>query len=787
MKSIPRLRGTSRCDRGNGFLPRVASCLDVAQCCPHSGSLVHHLAGPRRPRFRGRGAAFPLGGIGTGNVSIGARGELRDWEIANHPDKGTWLPVHLLRHPRPPAGRRAGQPRSSRPADPAAARRRLRTPLRPGGRSASARLDARCAASIPLARRRFRRRRAAGRGAAASLHAAGAPRRRRVRHPWRGAALHGAPTRAIAPVDVTVAGIDVPPDRHRRRQRVPDAGGEGGPGRRRTVEAAGPRLRHRSARRDHRATARAASDHGGRRHHRQAAVGCRLLAGRRPAVLGRPHRPTDGSNPSRATLEGGSTSWAGRPRTCPDCAPARSAIAPRLAPGETRDFEFLLTWHFPNRPRAWNGTSAAGRRRRRDGPQPLRDRSRDAWEVAAARLHADLPALEASTRGASTPALFDSTLPRRGGRRGHARHWSSLEHRPACPRRRTRRPFAAWEGSFDDAGSCEGTCTHVWSYAQTVGVAVPVAGARARAGSSSCSRPTTRRMQSSAPTPSSATPPWGFTTRRSTASWAGPPAATASGASAATTTSSRELWPGIRRALEFASATGTPTATACSTASSTTPTTSSSTARTARQLDFLAALRPAPGWPRTWARPTVADRCARRAPSAARRARTSCSGTASTTASASTTSTPTATSTATGCLSDQLLGQFHAHAQRARRPAAARPRAQRARRDRPAQLPARLPRPRQRPAHVCPERRGGPGAVHAGRRAAGPDPVRVLRRGVDRHRVPGRRPPVYDGLVDEGLEIVRAVRARHDGARRNPWNEVECGNHYARSLATGPC
>jgi uncharacterized protein (DUF608 family) len=43
---------------------------------------------------------------------------------------------------------------------------------------------------------------------------------------------------------------------------------------------------------------------------------------------------------------------------------------------------------------------------------------------------------------------------------------------------------------------------------------------------------------------------------------------------------------------------------------------------------------------------------------------------------------------------------------------------------------------------------------------------------------------VYEGLVDEGLELVRAVRDRHDGVRRNPWNEVECGNHYARSLAS---
>ena len=36
--------------------------------------------------------AFPLGGIGTGNVSLGARGELRDWEIFNRPAKGNALP-----------------------------------------------------------------------------------------------------------------------------------------------------------------------------------------------------------------------------------------------------------------------------------------------------------------------------------------------------------------------------------------------------------------------------------------------------------------------------------------------------------------------------------------------------------------------------------------------------------------------------------------------------------------------------------------------------------------------
>ena len=32
--------------------------------------------------------AFPLGGIGTGTVSLGGRGNLRDWEIFNRPNKG---------------------------------------------------------------------------------------------------------------------------------------------------------------------------------------------------------------------------------------------------------------------------------------------------------------------------------------------------------------------------------------------------------------------------------------------------------------------------------------------------------------------------------------------------------------------------------------------------------------------------------------------------------------------------------------------------------------------------
>ncbi len=43
---------------------------------------------------------------------------------------------------------------------------------------------------------------------------------------------------------------------------------------------------------------------------------------------------------------------------------------------------------------------------------------------------------------------------------------------------------------------------------------------------------------------------------------------------------------------------------------------------------------------------------------------------------------------------------------------------------------------------------------------------------------------MYEGYINEGLNIVRAVRNRYDGERRNPWDEVECGHHYARAMAS---
>jgi uncharacterized protein (DUF608 family) len=43
---------------------------------------------------------------------------------------------------------------------------------------------------------------------------------------------------------------------------------------------------------------------------------------------------------------------------------------------------------------------------------------------------------------------------------------------------------------------------------------------------------------------------------------------------------------------------------------------------------------------------------------------------------------------------------------------------------------------------------------------------------------------IAEGFVVEGLTIVNALRSRYDGRVRNPWNEYECGNYYARAMSS---
>ncbi len=48
---------------------------------------------------------------------------------------------------------------------------------------------------------------------------------------------------------------------------------------------------------------------------------------------------------------------------------------------------------------------------------------------------------------------------------------------------------------------------------------------------------------------------------------------------------------------------------------------------------------------------------------------------------------------------------------------------------------------------------------------------------------------IYEGMIADGLAIIKGARDRYDGVPRppiprNPWNEIECGGHYARAMSS---
>ncbi|NUR88410.1 MAG: hypothetical protein HOY71_30345, partial [Nonomuraea sp.] len=122
-----------------------------------------------------------------------------------------------------------------------------------------------------------------------------------------------------------------------------------------------------------------------------------------------------------------------------------------VAPGAEHAVTYVLAWHFPHR-RAWNEQEIVGNH--------YATRYRDAWDVIE-RERAALPALEAATADFVTtlatdlpPQVVDAALANLTALR------SQTSFRTADGR------FFGWEGIADDHGSCYGSCTHVWNYDQ---------------------------------------------------------------------------------------------------------------------------------------------------------------------------------------------------------------------------------------------------------------------------------------------------------------------------------
>ena len=43
---------------------------------------------------------------------------------------------------------------------------------------------------------------------------------------------------------------------------------------------------------------------------------------------------------------------------------------------------------------------------------------------------------------------------------------------------------------------------------------------------------------------------------------------------------------------------------------------------------------------------------------------------------------------------------------------------------------------------------------------------------------------IWEGMLEKGLATARAVHDRYNASLRNPYNEIECSDHYSRSMAS---
>jgi len=131
-----------------------------------------------------------------------------------------------------------------------------------------------------------------------------------------------------------------------------------------------------------------------------------------------------------------------------------------ISPGEVAHASFLLSWHFPNR-RSWTwgrwGPEGAS------GPDTIGNfyatEFDDAWDVLA-KLAPRMGQLRGSTED-FVETLWSSDVPA-VVKEAALFNLSTLRSQTVF--RSADGTTAGWEGCLDNAGSCLGSCTHVWNY-----------------------------------------------------------------------------------------------------------------------------------------------------------------------------------------------------------------------------------------------------------------------------------------------------------------------------------
>ncbi len=452
----------------------------------------------------------------------------------------------------------------------------------------------------------------------------------------------------------------------------------------------------------------------------------------------------------------------------------------RLAPGEVKTIPFVLSWYFPNRQNYW-GEEIFGYDADRSGPiigNYYQQHFDDAWDVARYTTE-NLARLERETR-LFHDALFSTTAPPEI--LDAVSSQSSIIRTETCFRTKDG-TFYAFEGTGDDHGCCPLNCTHVWNYEQTLAFLFPALERTMREVDFGHNTEDDGFMVFRSRIPLG-TPKWDF------------PHAAADGQMGTVVKLYREwqlsgdfefltrLWPKAKAALEFAWRDSDPDRDGVM----------EGVQHNTYDIEFhgpnpmmgaiyLTALQCASEMARAVGDDSAGETYARLAEQG-RGALDRETWNGEYYVQAFDRAQEEKYQVGAGCLSDQLLGQWMAHV-------------------------AGL-------GHVLPEEHVK-SAIHAVYRhnfketlEDHANPQRIYALGDEGGLLlcswpRGMRPLlpfvysdevwtgieyqvaahlIYEGYVDEGVRIVRAVRNRYDGQRRNPWNEVECGNHYARALAS---
>ena len=449
-----------------------------------------------------------------------------------------------------------------------------------------------------------------------------------------------------------------------------------------------------------------------------------------------------------------------------------------LAPGTTKAYRFVLTWFFPNRTNSWDNKPSASLIRNHYATHFT-----DAWEVA--RYVVDqFPRLEKETRRFHA-ALFGSTLP--------TPVLDAISANIVPIRSNTcfwleDGRFYGFEGCFDNGGCCEGTCTHVWSYAQTLAFLFPSLEREMRRIEFVIETESDGYMSFRTYKLFGETFVWPWGDQKAEAAVDGQMGSILrvyrEWLFSADRSWLESVWPGVKRAIAFATAHWD---------------TDGDGVLDGRQhntydieffgpnplcgIYYLAGLRAVAALAEEMGEPDLAEYMRQAAVRGSQNLDAllwngeyyvQCLDDVN----------AHKYQHGLGCLADQLLGQLHA---------------------RILGLGDLVPIEHVRMAlrsiytynfkhdfreHVNCQRtfvlNDEAGLVlctwpHGGRPHFPFVYSDEVWTGVE-YQVAAHL--IYEGWISEGLAIVEAVRDRHDGIRRNPWNEVECGHHYARSMAS---